>query len=92
MSHSSTHPAQLRAAAANIRRFYELRFITHFQLWMPIWILYLQDSRGISIAQILLLDAAFEIMMLVAEVPTVVADRWGRRRSMVLESGSRSRW
>ncbi|MEX0782160.1 MAG: MFS transporter [Dehalococcoidia bacterium] len=82
----ATDPAQLRAAAANnIRRFYEFRFISHFQLWMPIWILYLHDSRGLSIAQILVLDALFEIMMMVAEVPTgVVADRWGRRRSMLL--------
>ncbi len=81
----ATNPAQLGAAAANITRFYQYRFISHFQLWMPIWILYLQDSRGISLAQILMLDAAFEIMMLLAEVPTgVVADRWGRRRAMVL--------
>ena len=78
--------AESRAAAANnIRRFYEFRFISHFALWMPIWILYLHDARGLSIAAILLLDALFEIMMLVSEVPTgVVADRWGRRRSMVL--------
>ncbi len=82
----ATDPAQLRAAAANnIRRFYEFRFISHFALWMPIWILYLHDARGLSIAAILVLDALFEIMMLCSEVPTgVVADRWGRRRSMVL--------
>ncbi|MGH2608783.1 MAG: MFS transporter, partial [Tepidiformaceae bacterium] len=82
----ATDPAQLRAAAANnIRRFYEFRFISHFQLWMPIWILYLHDARGLSIAAILVLDALFEIMMLCSEVPTgVVADRWGRRRSMLL--------
>lgn len=85
MSHL-TNSAEMRATAANnVRRFYEFRFITHFQLWMPIWILYLHDSRGLSIAQILVLDACFEIMMLLAEVPTgVVADRWGRRRSMLL--------
>jgi MFS family permease len=85
MSHI-TDRAELRAvAASNVRRFYEFRFISHFQLWMPIWILYLHDSRGLSIAQILLLDACFEIMMLCSEVPTgVVADRWGRRRSMLL--------
>ena len=56
---TSTNPAELRAISANITRFYQYRFISHFQLWMPIWILYLQDSRGISLAQILLLDAAF---------------------------------
>jgi MFS family permease len=78
-------PPDLRAIAGNIRRFYEFRFITHFQLWMPIWILYLQDARGLSLAQILVLDALFEIMMLLAEVPTgVVADRWGRRQSLIL--------
>src|SRR5690606_19809624 len=70
MSHASTDPAQLHIAASNIRRFYELRFITHLQLWMPIWILYLQDSRGLSLTQILVLDACFEVMMLCAEVPT----------------------
>lgn len=85
MSQSVVDAAHQRIAAANIRRFYEFRFVTHFQLWMPIWILYLNDARGISLAHILVLDALFEIMMLLAEVPTgVVADRWGRRRSMIL--------
>lgn len=85
MSQQSLQSDRHRIAAANIRRFYQFRFITHFQLWMPIWILYLHDTRGISLAQILVLDALFEIMMLLSEVPTgVVADRWGRRQSMIL--------
>lgn len=74
-----------RAAAANIRRFYAFRFLNYFMFYVPVWILYLQDERGLTLTQIMVLEAAFETMSLLAEVPTgAVADRWGRRQSMLL--------
>lgn len=78
-------PESLRQAALNIRRFYAYRFIINFQLWMPIWVIYLQFERGLTLAQIFLLEAMFELMFIVFEVPTgVVADRWGRKFSILL--------
>lgn len=78
-------PEHAAAAAANIRRYYLFRFLFLFQLWVPIWIIYLRDHRGISLVTILMLEAVYELMHLVLEVPTgVVADRWGRRTSIVL--------
>src|SRR3970040_146780 len=78
-------PEPLRQAALNIRRFYGYRFIVNFQLWMPIWVISLPHERGLTLAQIFLLEALFELMFIAFEVPTgVVADRWGRKFSMLL--------
>ena len=52
-----------------------------------IWVVYLVETRGLTIGQILLFDAVFFSSLLLSEVPTgVVADRYGRRISML--SGS----
>ena len=52
-----------------------------------IWVVYLVETRGLTIGQILLFDAVFFASSLLSEVPTgVVADRYGRRTSML--SGS----
>lgn len=69
----------------NIRRFYAYKFLMNFQLWLPIWILYLQRSRGLSLTQITSLDAPFWLLIVLAEAPTgAVADRWGRKRSLLI--------
>lgn len=71
--------------AANIRRFYLYRFVSNFQFWMPIFILFLIEERGLTLAQIALLETVFSITSLSAEVPTgAVADRFGRRTSILL--------
>ncbi|MYB41472.1 MAG: MFS transporter [Chloroflexi bacterium] len=52
-----------------------------------IWVVYLVETRGLTIGQVLLFDAVFFASSLLSEVPTgVVADRYGRRISML--SGS----
>lgn len=52
-----------------------------------IWFVYLIETRGLTIAHALLFDAVFFSSLLLSEVPTgVVADRYGRRISML--SGS----
>ncbi len=49
-----------------------------------IWVVYLVETRGLTIGQILLFDAVFFASLLLSEVPTgVVADRYGRRISML---------
>ena len=52
-----------------------------------IWFVYLVETRGLTVGQALLFDAVFFSSLLLSEVPTgVVADRYGRRISML--SGS----
>jgi MFS family permease len=57
-------------------------------LTAPIWVLYLRDGRGFSLAQITLLEVPLFLLIVFAEVPTgAVADRFGRRFSLALASG-----
>jgi MFS family permease len=70
---------------ANIRRLYLFEFLSMFQLWIPIWVLYLLYERGLTLAQVTLLEAVFQLVIVVSEMPTgAVADRWGRKLSMLL--------
>lgn len=83
--------AQIRddmAFEANIWKSYLYRFLMNFQLWWPIWVIYLQEDRGLSLTQITLLDAPFFLLIVLAEIPTgAIADRFGRRTSLMLGSG-----
>ena len=73
--------------AANIKRFYLYRFFINFQFWIPIFVIFLLEDRGLTLAQIALLETVFSITSLSAEVPTgAVADRFGRRTSILLGS------
>lgn len=84
-SASQLSPHERRAYEANIWRFYVFKFLTNFQFWFPIWVLYLMRERGLSFTQVTALEAPFWIIILLAEVPTgAVADRWGRKLSMLL--------
>jgi len=49
----------LRLAArmqANIRKFYLFQFLLNFQLWWPIWVIYLTEERGLTLGQVTLID------------------------------------
>jgi MFS family permease len=75
------------AYESNIWKSYLYRFLMEFQLWWPIWVIYLQRERGLSLTQIALLDTPFFLLMVLAEVPTgAIADRFGRRWSLMLGS------
>ena len=76
-------PEDARSLEANVWRFYLFRFFVDFQLWLPIWAVYLIDERGLSLTQLTALDAPFWILLIVLEVPTgAIADRWGRKVSL----------
>src|SRR5215207_9410627 len=78
-------PATRDAYAANVRRFYLYAFFIQFQLWFPIWVVYLQEKRGFSLTQVTAVDIAFWLVIVLAEMPTgAVADRWGRKTSLLL--------
>ncbi|MCK9519582.1 MAG: MFS transporter [Dehalococcoidia bacterium] len=69
--------------AANVRKFYLFRFLVTFQLWLPIWVLYLTDFRNLSLTEVTILEAAFWLVLVTMELPTgIIADRWGRKVSL----------
>lgn len=58
-----------------------------FSMTAPIWVLYLRDERGFSMTQIAFLEVPLFLLIVFAEVPTgAIADRYGRRISLVLSS------
>lgn len=80
-----TAAAERAAYQANIWKSYLFHFLVHFQLWWSIWIVYLQELRGLSLTQVTVLEALFWITAVGAEMPTgAVADRYGRKASLVL--------
>ncbi len=76
---------QRRRLARNIPIYYLFHGVSGFLIWMPIWVIYLQEFRGMSLTQIGSIEAIFWVTVVVAEVPTgAVADQWGRRVSLAL--------
>ncbi len=85
MTTQALSPADRRAYEANLHRAYLYQFFMNFQLWWPIWVVYLQDERGLSLTQVTALDSVFWLIIVVAQVPAgAVADRWGRKTAMLL--------
>ena len=74
-----------RRFTRNLRVYYLFYGATGFLIWMPIWMIYLIDGRGMSLTQVATMESLFWITIVVAEVPTgAIADRWGRRVSLFL--------
>ena len=73
---------------ANIWKSYVFQFLYSFQLWWPIWVLYLTDYRGFSLTQVGTLEALFWLVIILSQVPTgAIADRFGRKTSLMLAGG-----
>src|SRR5688572_23690420 len=52
-----------------------------------IWVIYLLDVRGLTLGEVLAFEAAFQAVVLVAQVPTgILADRHGRRPMLIAGS------
>jgi MFS family permease len=59
--------------------------LVNFHLWIPVYILYLQETRGLSLATIALMEGLGWVATALAEVPTgAIADRYGRRVSLLI--------
>jgi MFS family permease len=73
--------------ARNVPLSFVYAFLMDFSMTAPIWVLYLRDERGFSMTQITFLEVPLFLLIVFAEVPTgAVADRYGRRISLVLAS------
>jgi MFS family permease len=78
--------ATARPARHSLRRFYAFKLTTETQFTSAIWILYLQ-SRGFSLTQIGLAEAAFHLAPVLLEIPSgSFADLVGRRWSLAIGS------
>jgi MFS family permease len=82
------HNTMMRGtAASNISRYiiYTALKGFGFGLFLPIWVIYLQQQRGLSLSQAALVDVTFFVAAALAELPTgIVADRFGRTTSMTI--------
>src|SRR5262245_35559576 len=77
-------PALQRRLRANLRLFVAFRALTMFMVLGPIWVVYLQEDRGLSLGQVTAMEGPFWLALVLLEVPTgVVADRFGRRVSLL---------
>ena len=71
----SVSDAEKKKWSNNILRFGVFRFFVDFQLWIPIWVIYLNETRGFSITEITFLDVLLMMILVIMEVPTgIVAD------------------
>jgi len=69
---------------ANVLKYYLYNFFLNFQLWWPIWIIYLKEDRGLSQAQVTLIDIPFWLSIVLLQIPAAaLADRWGRRPALI---------
>src|SRR3989344_7269292 len=70
----------------NIRKFYIYRFFQAMFLVAPIFVLFLTEN-GLSITQVMFLQAYFYVILLLLEVPSgAFADKYGRKTSIILSS------
>jgi MFS family permease len=69
---------------ANVGKFYLFNFLLNFQLWWPIWVIYLTEERGFSLGQVTLLDVPFWSSIILLQIPAAaIADRWGRKPTLI---------
>jgi len=87
-SRAPVNPVFAPSFEANIPRFFIVRALTNFMLFLPIWVIYVQARHGIDLVEVTLLDSAFWLTMALTEVPTgAVADTAGRKTSYALGVG-----
>jgi len=75
--------------ASNIPKYFLYTALKNlgFGLFVAVWVIYLQQRRGLSLTQATIVDVTFLIIATLGEVPTgMVADTYGRKVSMVIGS------
>ena len=70
----------------NIWRLFAADALMSFILWVPVWVVFLQQ-KGLSLTEIGLLEGFAWVLTATLEVPTgAIADRWGRKASIAMGS------
>ena len=76
-----------RPLTANIRKLYLYFLLTDFQLGFAIFVVYLQQMRGLSLTAVTLMETAFMLTIALAQAPAgAFADRFGRKPALALSS------
>ncbi|MEO6197580.1 MAG: MFS transporter [Dehalococcoidia bacterium] len=71
----------------NVRKYYIFHLFLNLQLWWPIWVIYLTEERGLSLAQVTLIDIPFWLCIIFLQVPgAALADRFGRKPILFLSA------
>jgi MFS family permease len=89
MNLSSTRDPLNRQFAANIPRYFVYTALKGFGFGLlgAMWVIFLTQQRGLSLAQASLVDVMFFVAAAFGEVPTgIVADRFGRKISLIAGS------
>ncbi len=74
---------------ANVWKYYVFHFFLNFQLWLPIWIIYLTEERGLTLGQVTLIDVPFWLSIIVLQIPAAaIADRWGRKPTLLASAAA----
>lgn len=74
-----------RSYEGNVPKFFATNALYNFMLFMPIWVIFLQEKHGLSLTEVTFVDFAFWITMAFTEVPTgAVADTIGRKASQLI--------
>src|SRR3989442_4096663 len=73
-----------------VRRFYAYQGASSFAIWIPFWALWIRGHLA-SDFEFTLVDVAFWVGLLVFQLPVgVIADRYGRKRTILLSELFRS--
>lgn len=68
-----------------VLRYYLYMATSTVGFFVPIWVVLLEQTLGLSFTEIMVLDAVFFAVIVVAEVPTgYVGDRLGRRNALLI--------
>lgn len=77
-------PPTARQLERNIQRMLAFSFLQAFMVLMPVIVLFF-ESRGLTLSEVLLLQAWFAVLVLIFEVPSgYLADLLGRKRTLVV--------
>jgi len=86
MGSAQTSPDLL---ASNVPKYFLYTALKNlgFGLFVAVWVIYLQQRRGLSLTQATIIDVTFFMVATFGEMPTgIVADTYGRKASMVIGS------
>lgn len=74
-----------RSYSGNIPKYYVYQALYRAMLFLPVWVIFLQQERGLTLVQVTFVDVAFWLTTALAELPTgMVADTVGRKESVTI--------
>ena len=72
-------------ATRNLRLLLGFMAVGRLQPHLAVWVIYLTDYRDLSLAQVGMMETFFQVVKVVAQVPTgAFADRFGRRLTFIV--------